>query len=51
MMDLATCFLYLESSHVSSNAELDWSNSRGRQDEESARALQQQLFAEGMMVW
>ena len=51
MMEIATGFRYLESSHVSSDAELDWSNSRGRQDGESARALQQQLFAEGMMVW
>ena len=37
MMEIAICFLFLESSHVSSDAELDWCNSRGRQDGESAR--------------
>ena len=38
-MEIATCFLFLESSHVSSDAELDWCNSRGRQadDGKSAR--------------
>ena len=50
-MEIATCFIYLESSYVSSDAELDWSNNRERHDGKSARALQQQLFAERMMVW
>jgi len=38
MMKIATCFLYLESSHVSSDVELDWCTSRGIQDGESARS-------------
>ena len=38
-MVIATCFHYLESCHVSSDAELDWCNSQDRQadDAKSAR--------------
>ena len=36
-MEIATCFRYLESSHVSSDAELDWCDSLGRQDGEYTR--------------
>ena len=38
MMEIASHFRKLESSHVSSDAELDWRTSRGRQDGESARS-------------
>ena len=36
-MEIAKRFRYLDSFYVSSDAELGWYNSRGRQDGESAR--------------
>ena len=50
-MENATCFHYLETSHVSSDAELGWCTSRADRIESLPGAVQHQVFAEEMIIW
>ena len=49
-MVIATCFHYLDSSHVSSDVEIGWCTNRADRIESLPGALQQQVFAEAMLV-